>query len=128
MQILCIGGGGRICREAVLDLVQFSDFRRTTVADCDARAAGEVVRWLDDPRVDAATVDVNDRRATVDLMRGYSLVVDGLPISRNDRSAQCMLEAGVHGINLNGMSYLRGYVLNFLLTSIQSQDVMPKAG
>jgi saccharopine dehydrogenase-like NADP-dependent oxidoreductase len=104
VKVLCIGGSGRICREAVLDLVQFSDFVRITVADRDIRAMREVTRWLDDPRVDAATVDVNDRQATVDLMRGYSLVMDGLPISRNDQSARCMLEAGVPGINLNGMS------------------------
>ena len=99
-----MGGAGRICREAVLDLVQFSDFQRITVADRDAGAVSEVARWLDDPRVDTATVDVSDRQATVDLMRGYPLVMDGLPISRNDESAQCMLEAGAHGINLNGMS------------------------
>ncbi len=105
MEILCIGGAGRICREAVLDLVQFSDFERITVADCDAQAVREVAQWLHDPRVDTATVDVNDHRATVELMRGYSMVMDGLPISRNDQSAQCMLDAGVHGINLNGMSH-----------------------
>jgi saccharopine dehydrogenase-like NADP-dependent oxidoreductase len=105
MEILCIGGAGRICREAVLDLVQFSNFEKITVADCDARAVEEVVEWLDDPRVDAATVDVDDHQATVELMRGYPLVMDGLPISRNDQSAPCMLDAGVHGINLNGMSH-----------------------
>ena len=87
MDILCIGGAGRICREAVLDLVQFSDFRRITVADCDAAAAGEVAQWLDDPRVDTAVVDVNNREAIVDLMRHYDLAMDGLPISRNDQSA-----------------------------------------
>ena len=104
MKILCIGGAGRICREAVLDLVQFSNFERITVADCDRRSVDEVVGWLNDPRVDAAVIDVSDRQATVDLMSDYDLVMDGLPISRNDQSAQCMLEARVHGINLNGMS------------------------
>lgn len=104
MDVLCIGGAGRICREAVLDLTQFSDFKRITIADRDADALDSVARWLDDPRVDIALVDVNDRAATVDLIRKYPLVMDGLPISQNDQSAACMAEAGVHGINLNGMS------------------------
>jgi saccharopine dehydrogenase-like NADP-dependent oxidoreductase len=48
---------------------------------------------------------VRDERATTDLMRDFDLVMDGLPISQNDASARCMLAAGVHGINLNGMSH-----------------------
>ena len=31
MKVLCLGGAGRICREATLDLVEFSDFERITV-------------------------------------------------------------------------------------------------
>lgn len=104
MRILCVGGAGRICREAALDLVQFSEFQQITIADRDADAVRDVARWLDDARVNTAIVDVNDRAATIALMQGYELVMDGLPISQNDASAQCMLAAGVQGINLNGMS------------------------
>ena len=104
MKILCLGGAGRICREAVLDLVQSSRFSRITLADQDPQAVREVAQWLDDPRVDPVTVDVRDGQATTELMRAHDLVMDGLPISQNDASAQCMLRAQVNGINLNGMS------------------------
>lgn len=30
MKVLCLGGAGKICREATLDLVQFSDFKGIT--------------------------------------------------------------------------------------------------
>jgi lysine 6-dehydrogenase len=104
MDILCIGGAGRICREAILDLVQFSEFERITIADRDEQAVHEVADWLNDARVDTAVIDVADHDATVRKMRDYALVMDGLPISCNDQSAQCMLDAKVDGINLNGMS------------------------
>jgi hypothetical protein len=35
MRLFCLGGAGRICREAVLDCVQFSQFERITVGDRD---------------------------------------------------------------------------------------------
>jgi hypothetical protein len=33
MKVLCLGGAGKICREAVFDLVQFADFERITIAE-----------------------------------------------------------------------------------------------
>lgn len=104
MKILCIGGGGRICRESIFDLVQYADFERITVADLHETAAAEVVAWLDDRRVDAARVDVRDMPATVARMRDYDIVMDGTPISMNAQAIECIARAEVHGINLNGMS------------------------
>lgn len=102
MKVLCLGGAGRICREAVLDLVQFSSFSRITVADVDQRAGDEVVRQLDDSRVDYVPIDISDEKHAVDIMSGYDLVLDGTPISVNDASTRCIAHAGVHGVNLNG--------------------------
>jgi saccharopine dehydrogenase-like NADP-dependent oxidoreductase len=105
MKVLCLGGAGRICREAALDLVQHGEFARITIADANRQAAKEVAAWLDDSRVDAVGADIRDTKATIALMGEYDLVMDGTPISMNDASATCMAEAGVHGINLNGMSH-----------------------
>ena len=104
MKVLCLGGGGRICRESILDLVKFSESTRITVADVDIHAAESVGQWLDDPRVDVVQVDVRDERKTVNLMREYDVVMDGLPISLNDLSTARISAAKVNGINLNGMS------------------------
>jgi saccharopine dehydrogenase-like NADP-dependent oxidoreductase len=104
MKILCLGGAGMICREAVYDLVTTSDFGRITIADQDASACEEVAEWLNDARVDIRVLDVNDTEETISLMGDYDIVMDGTPISLNDRTTACMARAGVHGINLNGMS------------------------
>ncbi len=102
MKIICLAGAGRITREAVLDLVQFSDFERITIADIDEAAGEEVVQWLNDPRVDFTKIDVTDKDSAVSVMRSYDVVMDGTTISLNGKSTACIAEAGAHGINLNG--------------------------
>ncbi len=102
MKAICLGGGGRICREAALDLVEHSDFERITIADVNPAAAEEVARWLADPRVDHAIIDVTDPGDAVPLLSEYDVVLDGTTIALNGRSAACIALAGAHGINLNG--------------------------
>ena len=102
MKVFCLGGAGRICREAILDLVQFSDAARITVADVDEAAGWKVVEWLNDSRVDFVAVDVQERADTVSKMAGYDVVMDGTTIALNGLSTACIAEAGCHGINLNG--------------------------
>jgi saccharopine dehydrogenase-like NADP-dependent oxidoreductase len=81
MKIICLGGAGRLCREAVL--VQFSDFERITVADSNESEGRQVVAWLNDARVDFVRVDVRDHDTTVAQMRGYDVVMDGTTIALN---------------------------------------------
>jgi saccharopine dehydrogenase-like NADP-dependent oxidoreductase len=102
MRVFCLGGAGRICREAILDLVQFSDATRITVADVNEAAGGEVVEWLNDPRVDFVQVDVQQRADAMSKMAGFDVVMDGTTIALNGLSTACIAEAGCHGINLNG--------------------------
>ncbi|MED0675924.1 saccharopine dehydrogenase C-terminal domain-containing protein [Aneurinibacillus thermoaerophilus] len=102
MKVFCLGGAGRICREAILDLVQHSSFEKITVADFNEEEGHKVVKWLNDPRVDFQKVDVRNREATVQQMKGYDVVMDGTTITLNGLSTACIAEAGCHGINLNG--------------------------
>ena len=103
MKVLCLGGAGRISRESAFDLVQFCDFEKMTIADCNIKQGQEVVDWLNDSRVDFRYVDfVNDPDGTVELISQYDIVMDGTAISLNDKSTACIAKAGVDGINLNG--------------------------
>ena len=102
MKILCLGAAGKISRESAYDLVEYSDFEKITIADYNEDAGLEVVKWLDDPRVDFLKIDVNDHQPAVASIKDYDLVMDGTTISLNDRSTACIAAAGVHGINLNG--------------------------
>ena len=72
MKVFCLGGAGKICREAILDLVQFSSFETITVADFNEEEGLEVVEWLNDPRVNFVKVDVTNHEDTVAKMKGYS--------------------------------------------------------
>jgi len=102
MKILCLGAAGKISRESAYDLVEYSDFEKITIADYNEDAGLEVVKWLDDPRVDFLKIDVNDHQAAVAVIKDYDMVMDGTTISLNDRSTACIAAAGVHGINING--------------------------
>ncbi|GGH23048.1 saccharopine dehydrogenase family protein [Paenibacillus segetis] len=102
MKVFCLGGAGNICREAVLDLVQYSSFHTITIGDYNAEAGREVVAWLNDPRVDFVQVDVRNHADTVSKMRGYDVVIDGTTITLNGLSTAAIAEAGCHGVNLNG--------------------------
>jgi lysine 6-dehydrogenase len=102
MKILCLGAAGKISRESVNDIVQFSDFEKITIADVNETAGKEVVAWLEDPRVNFIKVDVYDREKTINLIKDYDIVMDGTTISMNDHTTSLIVEAGVNGINLNG--------------------------
>ncbi|MFH1984417.1 MAG: saccharopine dehydrogenase C-terminal domain-containing protein [Pseudomonadota bacterium] len=101
MKILCLGGAGKICSEAVRDLAAFSDFECITIGDLNADAGKALAESLGSC-VDYQRVDINDAASAVSLMRGYDVVMDGTTIHLNDRSTACIAEAGCHGINLNG--------------------------
>jgi len=102
LKVFCLGGAGKICREAILDLVQFSSFETITVADFNEEEGRKVVEWLNDPRVDFVKVDVTNHEDTVAKMKGYDIVMDGTTIKLNGLSTRCIAEAGCHGVNLNG--------------------------
>ncbi|MFJ8256466.1 saccharopine dehydrogenase family protein [Peribacillus asahii] len=102
MKVFCLGGAGKICREAILDLVQYSSFEKITVADFNEEEGRKVVKWLNDSRVDFVKVNVFDHEETVEKMRGYDIVMDGTTIKLNGLSTACIAKAGCHAINLNG--------------------------
>jgi lysine 6-dehydrogenase len=102
MKVFCLGGAGKIAREAILDIVTYSDFDVITVADYNEEEGLKVVEWLNDPRVSFVKVNVHDHKDTVSKMRGYDIVMDGTTIALNGKTTACIAEAGCSGINLNG--------------------------
>jgi saccharopine dehydrogenase-like NADP-dependent oxidoreductase len=102
MNVLCLGGAGKICGEAVRDLAAYSDFTRITIGDVDQQAGEGLAASIGDKRVDFERVDVRRKEAAVAIMRNYDIVMDGTTIHLNDQSTACIAAAGCHGINLNG--------------------------
>jgi saccharopine dehydrogenase-like NADP-dependent oxidoreductase len=104
-KLICLGGAGRICSESVRDLAKFTDekvFTKITIADYNIDAAKKLASEINDPRVIAVKVDVNDREKTLNLLKGYDLVLDATTIQLNGKTADCISNAGCSGINLNG--------------------------
>lgn len=103
MKVFCLGGAGRIAREAVLDLVEYSDvFEVITIGDFNSDLGKDLVKELNDPRVDFVEVDVTNIEDTTEKMKGYDIVMDGTTISLNKYSTESIAKAGCHGVNLNG--------------------------
>ena len=102
MKIFCLGGAGKICGEAVRDLVEYSNVERITIGDPNAEAAHLLIDELDDDRIDYADIDITDKKRAVALLERYDIVMDGTTITLNETSTGCIAEAGCHGVNLNG--------------------------
>ncbi len=102
MNIMCLGGAGMICREAVQDLVKHSSCQKITIADYNEEMGREILHRMHDPRVDFVRIDVRDKQTTIKAMEGYDVVMDGTTIALNCLSTECIALAGCHGINLNG--------------------------
>jgi saccharopine dehydrogenase-like NADP-dependent oxidoreductase len=102
MNVFCLGGAGKICSEAVRDLVEFSDAERITIGDPNTDAAYRLIDDIDDGRIDYADIDITDKQRAVAQMEGYDVVMDGTTITLNELSTECIALAGCHGVNLNG--------------------------
>ena len=109
MKVFCLGGAGKICREAVYDLAETGEFDEIVIGDFDLseakRVAAEAKRISaknNTTNIRAMRVDVNDVKTTAECMRGYDVVMDGTQISLNSLSTECIAKAGTNGVNLNG--------------------------
>ena len=82
-KVLGVGGTGKIMRESILDLVTTttaSEVSKITVTDVDEKAGSDVLKSLNDPRVDFKVLDVAKSDETIALMQQYDLVLDGTAI------------------------------------------------
>jgi saccharopine dehydrogenase-like NADP-dependent oxidoreductase len=102
MRVFCLGGAGKICREAVFDLAAHSDFEEIAVGDFNEEEARRVAEQCGDPRARALRADVRDTDGTAALLKGYDVVIDGTQISMNGLSTECIAKAETNGVNLNG--------------------------
>ena len=104
MKVLCVGGAGKICRESILDLVTTTtanEVSKVTVTDVDEKAGNEVLRFLNDPRVDFKIVDVTKSDELTALMKQYDIVMNGTAVHLNPPVISCAAKAKIRGIGLN---------------------------
>ncbi|MBW2122649.1 MAG: saccharopine dehydrogenase NADP-binding domain-containing protein, partial [Deltaproteobacteria bacterium] len=103
MKILCVGAAGQISRESLKDLIEFGDFDQITIGDVNEEAARQVREEVGDQRVDFVHLDITDTAGSVEVMRGYDVVMAGLPIALDTLLVDAVMAAGVSGLDVTGM-------------------------
>ena len=105
MKVLLLGGAGIVGRAAIKDLVAQDDVSQVIVADLEISRMEQYIRMLGTSKVELRKIDVTDRRALVDLMRGCDVVGNAtywkfcVPVSK------AAIEAKVHVVDIGGFYY-----------------------
>ena len=104
MEAVVLGGGGLTGRCAVWDLAESGVFDRIRVADLDRPLADEAARKAPGKsQVTAHSVDVRDRPALVDLLRGARVCVNAVQYNFNLDVMEGCLAAGVEYLDFGGL-------------------------
>jgi len=95
-------GAGRMGLAATYDLAHSKGVDGVTVADVDEQRARDVARRAGGDHVVARQIDVTDRRAVCDLMRGHAAVISCVTYKWNLSLAEAAIEAGANFCDLGG--------------------------
>lgn len=101
MRVLILGGAGAVCQFTTRDLAAFSDFQEIVVGDANLEAALSLADEIGDPRVKVVKVDAGDQEQLLQAIRGFDVVVNGLPWQYDMAVTQACIEAGVHGLDVS---------------------------
>jgi lysine 6-dehydrogenase len=101
MKALFLGGAGFIGTAAVEDLVATSDFQEIVLGDVDINKAESLVARLNDRRLSASHIDVDNESELVQSMRGFDIVVSALPFKFDTAVTRACIQARVNGIDVS---------------------------
>jgi len=102
-----LGGGGLTGRCAVWDLAESGVFDKIRVADLDRGLADAAARKAPGhSTVTAHTVDVRDRSALVDLLRGARVCINAVQYNFNLDVMEGCLAAGVEYLDFGGLFHM----------------------
>jgi lysine 6-dehydrogenase len=104
VEVVVLGGGGLTGRCAVWDLAESGAFDVVHAADLDRGLVEQAVRKAPKgSRVLAHAVDVRDRSALVDLLRGARVCVNAVQYQFNLDVMEACLAAGVEYLDFGGL-------------------------
>ncbi|NPA91430.1 MAG: NAD(P)-binding domain-containing protein [Chloroflexi bacterium] len=95
-------GAGIIGQAIVKDLADGDDVEEILVGDVDEEAARRAAAAAG-PRARAIRVDVTDRRATAEALRGMDVLINAVAYRFNLDVMHACLDAGVHYLDLGGL-------------------------
>jgi lysine 6-dehydrogenase len=91
-------GYGKMGRTVLDDLLKTATFDQLVVADSGPDFLSEIAK-IKDPRIEPVSLDVDDRKELLAVMKGADVVVELLPIRYTMRVAQAAVEAGAHMVS-----------------------------
>lgn len=100
MNVLILGGVGAVGIEATRDFVKTSGASKITIGDYNYRKALELVKELDDERVDAVKIDVNNVDELRRIMGRHDYVINALPFKYDYLVTKLAVELGVSGVDV----------------------------
>lgn len=103
MKVVVLGGAGKMGVLAVEDLVLNHRVDEVVLADRDMEMAGRIVAYLDNPKLNAIHIDLHDRAALVELLRGADACVNATVYYTNLKVMDACLEARTHYIDMGGL-------------------------
>ncbi len=107
MDVVVVGGGGLTGRCAVWDLAESGVFDQVKVADLDLPLAESAVRRAPKgTKVTAQRIDVRDRAALVELLRGARVCVNAVQYNFNLNVMEGCLAAGVDYLDFGGLFHM----------------------
>lgn len=98
---LLVLGAGRMGLGAAFDFAQQGDVDQVTVADVDGGRAREVAAQIG-AKANPVALDVSDRTAAIDLMRGHAAVLSCVVYKLNEHLAGCAIAAATSFCDLGG--------------------------
>ena len=100
MRILVLGCG-KMGSAIAMDMAHSDEVSRVVVGDFYENKAEQLAAKLKSDKVLGQRVDVMDRRATVNLMKNFDIVVSALPYEISVLASKAVVEAGVHLVDLS---------------------------
>jgi len=105
MRVVVLGGGGLTGQCSVRDLAQSGAFDEVVAADLDPTLARRAAKAAG-PRASAATLDVRDRAALVQLLKGAAVCVNAVQYQFNLTVMEAAFEAGVPYLDFGGLFHM----------------------
>jgi len=94
-------GCGKMGSAIAMDMAHSDEVSRVVVGDFYENKAEQLAAKLKSDKVLGQRVDVMDRRATVNLMKNFDIVVSALPYEISVLASKAVVEAGVHLVDLS---------------------------
>lgn len=105
MRVVVLGGGGLTGRCSVRDLASSGVFDEVVAADLDPTLASQAAKAAG-PRARSATLDVRDRPALVDLLKGAAVCVNAVQYTFNLAVMEAAFEARVPYLDFGGLFHM----------------------